>query len=158
VNTDVLLLAVHALCALLLAGLCLMVGVVHYPLFATVALAGQDTFGQYARQHASRITWVVAPLMFIELATGALLLARAPAQPWWWANAGALALIWLVTFAWSVPMHARLQAGFAPRALASLNRSHALRTTVWLARGVLLLYALAAKASSAPVAPIYPAT
>jgi sterol desaturase/sphingolipid hydroxylase (fatty acid hydroxylase superfamily) len=58
-----------------MVGLIWFVQVVHYPLFAAVP-AGEP-FAAYHRQHVRRTTWVVAPVMLVELVTAvALLLAR----------------------------------------------------------------------------------
>jgi hypothetical protein len=135
-------LTVHALSTALMAGLCLFVAVVHYPLFAQV---GRADFPAYSQQHARRTTWIVAPLMLLEAATATWLVLTPPpgVAPWWpWANAAALAVIWLITFALNVPQHARLAAGFDPRTHRALLTSNAVRTILWLARAIAATIAL----------------
>jgi hypothetical protein len=134
-TTHIVLIA-HTIATGLMAGLCLFVAVVHYPLFARV---GRTDFPAYSQQHARRTTWIVAPLMLIEAATAAWLVLTPPPgiAPWWpWANAGALALIWLITFALNVPQHARLAQGFDDRTHRALLASNTIRTILWLARAI----------------------
>lgn len=47
-----------------LIGLIWTIQLVHYPLFSVV---GDESFTEYAKGHASRITLIVAPLMLLEL-------------------------------------------------------------------------------------------
>lgn len=139
---------VHLAATLALTGLCWFVQVVHYPLFAQV---GPGQFAHYEQLHAQRTSWVVAPLMLAELASGLLLLALArtapplPALPdgglalWLWINMGLLAAVWLSTFFVQVPLHGVLAAGFDADAAVRLVRSNWVRTLLWSLRAIILL-------------------
>jgi len=131
------LLLVHVAATLFMTGLVWFVQVVHYPLFARV---GREGFPGYERQHSARTTWVVAPVMLIELAAAMALLA-APGVPRWMSGTGAglLAVVWLSTFFLQVPRHDELARGFDPAAHARLVRTNWIRTAAWTARGVLSL-------------------
>ncbi len=138
---ETLLLLVHAAATWFLVGLIWTVQVVHYPLFAGV---GERGYAAYQRSHMGRITWIVAPAMFLELfAAGAV--AWVVGTPLAWGGAALLALVWLSTFAVQVPLHARLTESFDPAVHRRLVASNWARTLLWSARGVialLLLYPL----------------
>ncbi|GHF42619.1 hypothetical protein HNQ07_002099 [Deinococcus metalli] len=133
-----MLLVLHAAVTWVLVGLILTIQVVHYPLFARVGAAG---YAEYQREHVTRITWLVAPLMLAELATGAALALRPP--PTVPAASAALGLalivmIWLSTAAVQAPVHGRLSHGFDAALHTRLVTSNWARTVLWLARGVLV--------------------
>ena len=113
---------------------------VHFPLFARVGAQ----FTGYAADHATRTTYVVAPLMLLELISGVLLLLPA-FRPHFVqhkeAIAGALliAVIWLTTGLVQVPLHDKLQARFASADVARLVRTNWIRTVAWSLRAALVL-------------------
>jgi hypothetical protein len=137
------LLLLHAAATWAMIGLIWFVQVVHYPMFA---LVGRDAFARYAQVHATRTTWVVAPLMLTELATGVLLVAARPgrlSQPALLVGLGLLGVIWLSTAFLSVPRHGELAAGFDATAHGALVATNWIRTWAWTARGALVLWLLA---------------
>ena len=134
-----LLLLVHAGATLCMTGLIWMVQVVHYPLMASV---GAAQFPAYHAGHSRLITFVVMPLMLVELATAAALLAMRPgAIPVSWLVVGfALAvMVWAATFLLSVPAHSILAGGFNAEAHARLVGTNWIRTVLWTLRGGLSL-------------------
>lgn len=148
-----LVLSAHALATCGMVGLIWFVQVVHYPLMARV---GAEVYPAYQRAHATRTTWVVAPLMLTEAATAAALLWLLRGQPWGlaaaWVGVGLLAAIWASTFLLQVPAHERLAAGFDADAHRRLVSSNWIRTFAWTARGMLaiaLLYPAAWTARAA---------
>ncbi len=136
------LLLIHAAATWFMTGLVWFVQVVHYPLFAGV---GAAEFARYAQSHSQRTTWVVMPVMLIELAaTVALLLtppvARAAVPVWMtWAGAGLLAVVWLSTFLLQVPRHEELTTGFQVAAHSRLVATNWIRAAAWTGRGILSL-------------------
>ena len=125
-----------------MVGLIWFVQVVHYPLFAAVP-AGEP-FAAYHRQHVRRTTWVVAPVMFVELITSAALLLARPAfvSAWvGWAGLALLAIAWLSTALLQVPRHNELARCYADVSHGALCRTNWLRTAAWTARGALLAWA-----------------
>jgi hypothetical protein len=138
-TTTVLL--IHVAATLAMVGLIWFVQIVHYALFNEV---GATAFPAYHRGHMRRTTWVVAPLMLIELVTAIWLVGTyADARllwPWW--NLGLLAAIWASTFLSQVPQHRRLAAGFDDRAQRRLLSGNWFRTLAWTVRGLLVLWAL----------------
>jgi hypothetical protein len=113
---------------------------VHYPLFARV---GAASFPAYEAAHQVRITWIVAPLMIVELAAAAWLAFRPPpgippAAAW---TGLALALIaWAVTGLVSAPLHGVLAGGFDAGAHRALVTTNWIRTAAWTGRAGLALW------------------
>lgn len=130
-------------CTLFMTGVIWIVQVVHYPLFAGV---GVDEFSTYARQHQTRISFVVMPPMLVELGCALLFIplrpALVPAFAAWLGLVLVLA-IWLVTFLLSVPQHSALGLGFDSAAHRLLVQTNWIRTAAWSARSLLLLWLLA---------------
>lgn len=132
------MLAVHLACTWFMTGLIWFVQLVHYPLFAHV---GADGFERYEKEHVRRTTWVVAPVMLVELATAAWLLVDPPgALPAWlaWMNAAMLAGIWLSTILIQVLAHRVLERGFSAHAQRRLVQGNWLRTMLWTLRATFL--------------------
>ena len=130
----------HAAATWFLVGLIWTIQLVHYPLFAQV---GERSFRAYHDEHGRRITWIVGPVMGVELVTGALLVFQPPsgAPPWaLWTGLVLLLVIWGSTGALQVPLHARLGERFSREAVRALVGTNWLRTFAWTARGVLVLY------------------
>lgn len=153
------LLAVNLGVSGFLAGLIWVVQVVHYPLFGAVSgereVKGLDERGAaYARAHAARITWIVAPAMLVEVLVVAALvmpgsvlgvsvgaesggaerggMLSESARAAVWVSAALVALVWVWTFAVEVPLHARLQRQGMERATVRwLVVSNWVRTAAW---------------------------
>ncbi len=135
------LLSLQLLTTLAMFGLIWFVQVVHYPLFLQV---GPAQFPAYEAAHASRTTYVVAPLMLLELASSLALLL-----PGWrpaavgafeaWAGALLVAVIWLSTALLQVPLHNQLQAGYSAELIRRLVATNWIRTAAWTARAILIL-------------------
>ena len=102
---ETILLIAQLASTLPLVGLIWTIQLVHYPLFE---LVGEDTQVAYQKAHMSRITWVVAPLMLIELVAAGGLWLFSPTDPWTIAGAVLVAIIWVSTALIQVPCHNRL--------------------------------------------------
>ena len=131
------LLAAHAAATWALVGLIWTVQLVHYPLFAQV---GADTFRNYHARHTQQITWIVAPLMAVELGTAALLFVRGAREWWLLASFVPLAFNWLATWRVQIPLHHRLAAGFDAEVHRRLVVSNWWRTAAWSIRGACVLW------------------
>jgi hypothetical protein len=137
-----LLLLLQLFSTLPMCGLIWFVQVVHYPLFHQVGGAG---FTTYAGEHARRTTYVVAPLMLVELISSIVLLFSSlrpqgvlPYEAW--LGAALVGVLWLSTALLQVPLHDRLQESFSGRHIARLVASNWLRTAAWTLRGALVLW------------------
>ena len=119
-----------------LVGLIWTIQVVHYPLFA---LVGESAQAQYQKVHMDRITWVVGPLMLVELVATGTLWALAPLDPLALGGALLLTVIWISTAFFQVPCHGRLLAGFDQGIHRRLVTTNWIRTAAWTARGVIVV-------------------
>ena len=131
------LLAVHVAATWALVGLIWTVQLVHYPLFAQV---GAEAFRSYHARHTQQITWIVAPLMAVELLTSALLVARGAREPWLLASLAPLAFNWISTWRVQIPLHKRLANGFDADVHRRLVATNWWRTAAWSIRGGCLLF------------------
>ena len=97
-----------------MVGLIWFVQIVHYPLFAKV---GTEQFKDYEKQHQRLTTFVVMPVMLLELGTAIALIWIFPADsrllPW--IGLILLAGIWLSTWSLQVPAHDALSSGFSSK-------------------------------------------
>lgn len=147
------LLLAHAFATAVMLGVIWTCQLVHYPLFARV---GRDAFVGYESEHMTRITWIVAPMMGLELITGGLLVVMPPAglAAWnlGWAPAVGAALIsinWISTFLFQGPTHMALRAkGLEEKRVAFLVSSNWVRTVSWTLRAALVLLMLLAAGSA----------
>ncbi len=124
-----------------MTGLIWFVQIVHYPLFAAV---GRDQFVAYEGRHTVLTTWVVMPLMMVELGSS-IWLAVHPLSGWnglLIAAAILTVLIWLSTFFLQVPQHRILERGFDEAAWRFLVNSNWVRTVLWTARSAILCWML----------------
>ena len=128
---------------LLMTGVIWFVQVVHYPLFAGV---GEERFVAYQATHARSTTFVVAPLMTIELVTSGLLALDPPdgIAGWaMWLGLGLTGVTWLAMGLLSVPMHTRLGVAFDHEAWRRLVATNWVRTAAWTAHSALLFAVMA---------------
>lgn len=137
--------ALHLLATLAMTGLIWFVQLVHYPMMALISAEG---FCAYERDHMRRTTWVVAPLMLVELATAVTLAALAfmgdstAAQALAMGGLALLAIIWISTATLQVPCHRRLCNGRCDATISRLVRTNWLRTAAWTLRSVVAIVML----------------
>ena len=134
-----LLFTVQLVCTLMMCGLIWFVQIVHYPMFAVV---GKDAFCSYERIHQRRTTWVVVPVMCLEMATavGWMMLSRDSGTfPIAAIGLGLLLTTWLSTALLQVPCHRSLEREFSVAVHRRLVRTNWIRTAAWTARGLLLV-------------------
>jgi hypothetical protein len=138
-RAEAVLLLTHAAATLFMVGLIWMVQVVHYPLMRQV---GAAAFPAYALAHQTRITWVVLPVMSVELIAALLLVWQAGPRlsPFLaWTGVALLAIIWAMTLLVHVPQHGRLATAFDSETITFLVRTNWVRTWAWTLRGLLAL-------------------
>ncbi|RYZ94662.1 MAG: hypothetical protein EOP11_26035 [Proteobacteria bacterium] len=121
--------------SLFLTGLIWVIQLVHYPMLRFVAL---DHFEVGHLHHTSRMGWIAAPVMILELGT-AIVLAWSYANVFWIAQLLAVLALWAFTFGLSVPLHQRLSKGMNEAVAARLIATNWPRTLLWSARSVGLL-------------------
>ncbi len=131
------LLLIHAVATWFMTGLIWFVQVVHYPLMARV---GSEGYRTYQLEHERRTTWVVMPVMMIELGCAVWLLFDRPEEvPGWLVSVGLglLAVVWLSTACLQVPCHRQLESGFDAGIHRRLVATNWIRTVCWSLRAVL---------------------
>ena len=137
-NWPITILLANVVSTLFMVGLIWMVQIVHYPLFNDV---GQENYVRYQQRHQSNITYVVAPVMLVELATSILLLVYPVAgldKSLVYVGIGLVILVWLSTALIQVPCHEKLVKGFNETAYHWLVNSNWIRTVAWSGRGVIV--------------------
>ncbi len=122
-----------------LVGLIWLVQCVQYPLFARV---GRESFAGFHAEHCRRITWVVGPLMLLELGSAVWLLWAGLREAWFLAALPGVVVVWASTALVQVPLHERLRGGFDAAVVERLVRSNWVRTVAWSARGVLVAWGM----------------
>ena len=131
----------HLLATIAMFGVIWMVQLVQYPLFKDV---GAGTFPEYHAGHVTRITYVVLPLMALEVGTAFgfswVHSLSGNASTLWYASLVSLVAIWASTMFWQVPAHDKLAHGFNPAHHNTLVRGNWLRTALWSFRAVAVLY------------------
>lgn len=137
---DSAILHTHVFATIFMVGLIWFIQVVHYPMLADV---GESDFVRFEQIHQQRTTWVVMPVMLVELGLAAyLVLNRPPAIPAWmaWTGLALVLAVWGTTFFVSVPCHNRLAQGFDALTHHKLVATNWLRTFGWTARGLLAIW------------------
>ena len=133
-----IVIVVNLLVTAAMTGVIWFVQVVHYPLMAQV---GADGYRRYQTRHMRLTTWVVGPLMLIEVTTATCLvmfelshfqLALA------WRSLTLLGVIWLSTALFQVPAHNQLLDAFDDSVHRRLVRTNWIRTIGWSLRAVLM--------------------
>lgn len=132
--------------SLMMTGLIWLVQVVHYPSFHHV---DQAQFRQFSTFHTQNITYIVMPLMALELLSSLVVVIRNPDA----LNLSVIALlavIWLSTALLSVPCHNQLAHGYNAEVVDHLIRTNWIRTIAWTIKSALLIWPLL-KPSPLPV-------
>ena len=125
----------HAFATTAMAGVIWTVQLAIYPLFASV---GHEGFASYHAAYSERITWIVGPVMILELGSaGVLAIAAWKSGEGRLLAAGGLALvvsIWVATALVQVPQHGRLGEGYDEATIAALVAGNWIRTLLWTLR------------------------
>ncbi len=129
-----LLLANFTTC-LLMTGLIWTIQIVHYPSFHYIE---KNEFSRFETFHCQRISYLVIPLMIIEIISSILLVAVS-FDSVHILNLVLNILIWLATFFWSAPTHQKLNSGKESLQINFLIKSNWPRTILWSLRSLLLI-------------------
>lgn len=105
----------------------------HYPFFSYV---GEEAFTRAMLDHQRRISWIVVPLMLVELALSihGLITGSPCAQ----LCLALVTLIWISTAVVQVKLHRELTERKDPEVISRLVRSNWVRTVVWTMKGFIL--------------------
>ncbi|MEQ1747942.1 MAG: hypothetical protein ABL974_00860 [Prosthecobacter sp.] len=120
----------------ILCGLIWTIQLVHYPLFKYV---GQEQFRTYHAHHAWTISWLVIPLMLLEVVLTGWLFIAGERHVLFLLSLLGLALIWLSTWRHQLQCHLQLSRGFDMAVYRRLVRTNWWRTLGWTFRGLCLV-------------------
>lgn len=113
-----------------LLGVIWMVQVSHYPLFLYL---DRENFKEAMLVHQGKISWIVIPLMTVELAL-TLFTLHVP-------SIFIVGCIWLTTFFVQVPLHDELlRFGFDERKIGKLVTTNWIRTALWTLKAGILAF------------------
>jgi hypothetical protein len=119
-----------------MTGVIWLVQVLVYPNFSLVL----PSFEKFHEFHTRRITFVVAPAMLLELASGIWLLWVGSQSIYFW-NFMSIFLIWILTGFVSVPIHHRIQKN-PQKMTVWLTKTNWARTILWSIRSIVWLWFL----------------
>lgn len=114
-----------------------VIQIVHYPSFRFIS---EQRFPEFERFHTQRISFLVIPLMLLELASTTMSLLNNLN----FVNITSMVLVltvWVSTFSLSVPCHRTLNHGKNDEVIEKLILTNWIRTVAWTAKCVLLLVA-----------------
>ncbi len=137
VQSTSLIFSLHAFSCFFMTGLIWLVQMVHYPAYRYMNIA---VFKNYQNFHTATITFIVGPVMVLEIFTGLALLLQYKFNLTSSVNFLGLILIWVATAVWSVPKHGHLALGYNPLVIESLISTNWARTIIWTLRSILILY------------------
>ena len=106
-----------------------------YPAFRQVS---PTEFPIRHREHVWRISWIVIPLMLLELSSTLYLTIQTP-SPDQYLLMTCTGLAWASTFFIQVPLHERLKKGFHGTRIQRLVRTNWIRTLAWSTKAGALL-------------------
>jgi hypothetical protein len=122
-----------------MTGLIWLVQLVHYPANRFI---DPTLFTKYQRFHQVSITFIVGPIMVLEVFTGLhIVFFEEFSQSSLW-NFFGLAVIWLSTVFFSIANHAKLEKTVDTKAMQRLVTTNWLRTIAWTLRSGLWIYVL----------------
>jgi len=129
-------LVIHFSCCLFMTGVIWLVQILHYPSFKFVSEKEFVTFEQF---HIKRISYVVVPVMLVEITTAIIAYLNHPSLLLL-LNMIFNSLILLFTYALSVPYHNKLKEGKSLKTIKMLAYTNWPRTIFWSLRSLLLIY------------------
>lgn len=121
----------------MLLSLIWLVQLVHYPTFR---FFGPAEFGAFHQHHTVSISYIVAPLMILELGLALWCAWQAQGHWLWLVPLGLVLFTWLNTFLVAVPLHTSLGSGYDRIAIDRLVRINWWRTVAWTVKTVWVSY------------------
>jgi hypothetical protein len=131
------LFAINFICTVFMTGVIWMVQLVHYPSFLFVDVLHFKKFHTF---HSNRISWIVAPVMLLELMSAYFLVYYDSRNILNWIGLFLITLIFALTAFVSVPQHNKLSLSHDEAIIKQLIASNWYRTALWSVRFVLLGY------------------
>ncbi len=121
-----------------MTGVIWIVQILHYPTFLKIE---REKFQNFAEWHSVKITWIVAPLMVLEMLSSVILLKLFDFTLLPIVHVISIGFIWLATALLSVPCHNLLIGqGYNEEVIYKLIRTNWVRTVLWSLRSALVIY------------------
>tara|TARA_B100001094_G_C17969801_1_gene689736 strand:- start:327 stop:728 length:402 start_codon:yes stop_codon:yes gene_type:complete len=116
-----------------------LIQLLHYPFFKFIDVSQSSKAFEF---HQRSISFIVIPLMLIELFTGFFLTL------YFWnsfakllsINLGVILLIWIQTFTVMVPLHMKLMTKYDLNTVNSLIKQNWFRTILWTLKGIFWIF------------------
>ena len=128
----------HIIATSIMIGVIWVIQLVHYPSFYYVDRSRYELFQDF---HMRNISWIVFPIMSIELITG-ILLIQSPvfghSNKLFFISMILLALIWFLTATLFISIHKNLSNGYNKNIIYRLVNLNWLRTILWSLRMVFI--------------------
>ena len=127
---------IHFLSTSLMVGIIWVIQLLHYPTFHFIK---ESDYVEFQHFHMQRISFIVVPVMIIELLSGFMLVY------YFRSNLFILCLtillvIWLITFVFFTKLHQSLLDGYDKIIVDKLVQINWSRTVLWSLRLIILIY------------------
>ena len=127
---------IQIVCNSYLVSLVLMTQFITYPTFLNI---DKDKFSDYHRKYVNNISFIVAPVMLIELLTLSLI-AYFSSEFLIIKSLFLLLVIWLTTFFIMIPSHNRISKSFNIKEIKSLINYNWIRTILWSFKLLVIIF------------------
>ena len=127
---------IQIVCNSYLVSLVFMTQFITYPTFLHI---DKDKFSEYHRKYVNNISFIVAPVMLIELLT-LLLIAYFSKDFLIIKSLILLLVIWLTTFFIMIPSHNRISKAFNIKEIKSLINYNWIRTILWSFKLLVIIF------------------
>jgi hypothetical protein len=131
------MITINLILSSMLAMLIWIIQVVHYPSFRFV---DEKLFSSFHSFHSRSISYLVMPLLILELIVTATLVSKLPTNLLVLASSFLAAGIWFITFFVSVPCHNILSKTHDSKTIEKLIKTNWIRTLLWTSKMVLAVY------------------
>ena len=127
---------IHFLSTSLMVGIIWVIQLLHYPTFHFIK---ESDYVEFQHFHMQRISFIVVPVMIIELLSGFMLV--------YYLRSNLLTIcliillfIWLITFVFFTKLHQSLLDGYNKTIVDKLVKINWSRTILWSLRLIILIY------------------
>ena len=127
---------IQIVCNSYLVSLVIITQFITYPTFLHI---NKDKFSEYHRKYVNNISFIVAPVMLIELLTLSLI-AYFSGEFLIIKSLILLLVIWLTTFFIMIPSHNRISKSFNKKEIISLINYNWVRTILWSFKLLLIIF------------------
>ena len=127
---------IQIVCNSYLVSLVFMTQFITYPTFLNI---DKDKFSDYHRKYVNNISFIVAPVMLIELLT-LILIAYFSKDFLIIKSLILLLVIWLTTFFIMIPSHNRISKSFNIKEIKSLINYNWIRTILWSFKLLVIIF------------------